>query len=605
MSFFDLKGLLQPLTGIRQFGNKPHTIKFPDQTKRTADRYRGLHYNDLEQCIGCGNCSTICQNAAIDMINIEGIEGKEGDSGLRPRVDNGRCCWCALCVEVCPTGSLSLTKDYIFVTEDADNFLWTPGVDNPDGASNLSFTSTTETSLSMYQRVPLRELDPHDRIKSFAEVILGYNEEEARREAQRCISCGLCTEVCPEHMHIPEYINAIARGNDDDALRIIYDNNPFPEMCGKVCTRRCETVCALTHRGKEFDPGRDEGAVAIRFLKRYATEVYPTADSIKEIVNPKIEEPNGYKIAIIGAGPGGLTAGYYLALKGYDVTIFEARAHAGGMTFYGIPKYRFPEDSVDKQVQYMEKVGVKFKYNTEVGKDIKFEDLHSEYNAIFMSVGFQKAWSLGIENEDIPGAISAVDYLGIINAGESYDVGKKVAVIGGGNVAIDGARVSARYGAKVTILYRRRIEDMPADWEEIEAAQHEDVDIIIQSIPTRIIKGDDGKVKGIEYLKAEMVADDKGGRPRPVAIEGSETILEVDTVIGAIGQEGDYSFIPESFQKKIQIERGRILVNKDMQTGDSKVFAGGDSVNRTADAISAIADAYKAVKAIDKMLMNR
>ncbi len=605
MSFFDLKGLLQPLTGIRQFGNKPHTIKFPDQTKKTADRYRGLHYNDLDVCIGCGNCSTICQNAAIDMIQLDGIEGKPGDSGLRPRVDNGRCCWCALCVEVCPTGSLNLTKDYIFVSENPDDFLWIPGVKNPEGKNNLSFTSTTETSLSMYQRVPLRELDPHDRVKSFAEVILGYNEEEARLEAQRCISCGLCTEVCPDHMHIPEYINAIAQGNDDDALRIIYDNNPFPEMCGKVCTRRCESVCALTHRGKEFDPGRDEGAVAIRFLKRYATEAYPTAEKIKEIVNPEIKEANGYKVAIIGAGPGGLTAGYYLALQGYDVTIFEARAHAGGMTFYGIPKYRFPEDSVDKQVEYMEKVGVKFKYNTKVGKDIKFEDLHAKYNAIFMSVGFQKAWNLGIENENIPGAISAVDYLGKINAGESYDVGKKVAVIGGGNVAIDGARVSARYGADVTILYRRRIEDMPADWEEIEAAQHEGVNIITQAIPTRIIKGDNGKVKAIEYLKAEMVADDKGGRPRPVAIEGSETILEVDTVIGAIGQEGDYSFIPETFQKKIQIERGRILVNEDMQTGDSKVFAGGDSVNRRADAISAIADAYKAVKAIDKMLMNK
>jgi len=605
MSFFDLKGLLQPLTGIRQFGNKPHTVRFPEQTTKTADRYRGLHYNDLQQCIGCGNCSTICQNAAIDMIQLEGIEGKDGDSGLRPRVDNGRCCWCALCVEVCPTGSLSLTKDYIFVSENADDFLWIPGVDNPDGKEKLSFQSTTETSLSMYQRVPLRELEPNERIKSFAEVILGYNEEEARREAQRCISCGLCTEVCPDHMHIPEYINAIAQGKDEDAIRIIYDNNPFPEMCGKVCTRRCETVCALTHRGKEFDPGRDEGAVAIRFLKRYATETAPTAEMIKEIVNPEIAEANGKKVGIIGAGPGGLTAGYYLALKGYDVTIFEARKHAGGMTFYGIPKYRFPEDSVDKQVEYMEKVGVKFKYNTEIGKDIKFEELHANFDAIFMSVGFQKGWSLGIENEDLPGSSSAVDFLGLINEGKEFNVGKKVAVIGGGNVAIDAARVSRRLGAEVTILYRRRVVDMPADWEEIEAAEHEGCTIIPQTIPTKVVPTEDGKkVKGIEYLTAEMVADDKGGRPRPVAIEGSEKIYECDTVFAAIGQQGDYSFIPEAFQKKIQIERGKILVNENLQTGDPKVFAGGDSVNNRADAISAIADAYKAVKAIDKMLMG-
>jgi len=604
MSFFDLKGLLQPIGAVKQLGKKPHTINYPYETKKTADRYRGLHYNDLEQCIGCGNCSTICQNDAIDMIQLADIQGKGGDSGLRPRVDNGRCCWCALCVEVCPTGSLNLTKDYIYVTEDADAFLWTPGVSNPDAGDNLSFTSSTETSLSMYERVPLRELDPHDRIKSFAEVILGYNEEEARREAQRCISCGVCTEVCPDHMHIPEYINAIARGNDEDAIRIIYDNNPFPEMCGKVCTRRCETVCALTHRGKEFDPGRDEGAVAIRFLKRYATETAPTAERMKEIINPVIAEPNGKKVAIIGAGPGGLTAGYYLALRGFDVTVFEARKHAGGMTFYGIPKYRFPEDSVDKQVEYMEKVGVKFQYNTEIGKDIKFEELHAGYDAIFMSVGFQKGWDLGLENEGIPGSSSAVDFLGIINENGKFDVGKKVAVIGGGNVAIDAARVSRRLGAEVTILYRRRVQDMPADWEEIEAAEHEGCDIVPQSIPTRIVKGDDGKVKGIEYLKAEMVAED-GGRPRPVAIEGSETIYECDTVFAAIGQQGDYSFIPESFKDKIKVERGKILVNEKLQTGDPKVFAGGDSVNSRADAISAIADAFEAVKEIDKLLMNR
>ncbi len=597
MSFFDLKGLLQPLTGIRQFGKKPHTIKLPDLLLNTADRYRGLHHNDLEACIGCGNCSTICQNEAIDMINLENIEHKDGDSGLRPRVDNGRCCWCALCVDVCPTGSLNLTKDYIFTSEDANDFLWIPGVDNPEGNNNLSFTSDTNTSLSMYQRVPMRELDGKERVKSFAEVVLGYSEEEARREAQRCISCGLCTNVCPDHMHIPEYINAIAKGNDADALKIIYDNNPFPEMCGKVCTRRCEEVCAIEVRGE---------AVAIRWLKRYATETAPTAEKIKEIVNPVIKESNGFKVGIIGAGPAGLTASYYLALRGFDVTIYEAQAHAGGMTMYGIPKYRFPLDSIDKQVDYMKSIGVKIKYNTKVGKDISFEDLYKNNDAIFAGIGFQNAWTLGIENEDIPGSIPAVDYLNIINRGDSYDVGKKVVVIGGGNVAIDGARVSKRYGADVTILYRRRVEDMPADWEEIEGAEDEDIHIATQTIPTRIIKGDDGKVKAIEYLKANMVADDKGGRPRPVAIEGSETILECDTVIGAIGQEADYSWLPESFKDKIEVKRGMmIVVNEFNQTGDHKVFAGGDAVNKTADAISAIADGYAAVIGIENYLVKK
>ena len=603
MSFFDLKGTLKPLTSLKQFAKKPHTINYPFESPKTEDRYRGFHYNDLEVCIGCGNCSTICPNAAIDMINIEKIEGKEGDSGLRPRVDNGRCCWCALCVDVCPTGSLSLTKDYIYITEDPDTFLWTPGVDNPEGKNNLSFTSK-ELSLNNYHRVPMRELDAKERIKSFAEVALGYEEMEARVEASRCISCGICTEVCPDHMHIPEYINAIASGNDEDAVRIIYDNNPFPEMCGKVCTRRCETVCAMTHRGVEDDPN-DKGAIAIRWLKRYATETAENADIIKEIVNPDIQEPNGYKVAIIGAGPSGLTVGYYLALKGFDCTIYESHPKAGGMTMYGIPKYRFPEDSVDKQVDYIKSIGVKFNFNTTIGKDVSFKEIHDKFDAVFAGVGFQKAWMLGIENENAPGALPAVEYLNIINSGGSYDVGKKVAVIGGGNVAIDGARVSARYGAEVTILYRRRVVDMPADWEEIEAAEHEGVKIEPQTIPTRVVLDENGRVKGIEFLRAEMIADDKGGRPKPVAIEGSEEILEVDTVIGAIGQEGDYTFLPEEFKDKIVVERGRIKVNKDQQTGDPKVYAGGDSVNRRADAISAIADGLRAVKAIEKSLLNK
>ncbi len=596
MSFFNIKGVVNPLTALGQFGKKPHTLRFPDVQVEAADRYRGLHYNDLNACIGCGNCSTICMNKAIDMIPIEGIEGKKGDSGLRPRIDNGRCCWCGLCVEVCPTGSLNLTKDYIFVSENADDFLWIPGVNNPDGAERRSWVSKLGQSLNGYQRVPMPELEGKERVKSFAEVVLGYREEEARIEASRCISCGLCTEACPEHMHIPEYINAIASGNDEDAVRIIYDNNPLPEMCGKVCTRRCEEVCAIAKRG---DP------LAIRWLKRYATETAENAEIIKEIVNPKIDEPNGFKVGIVGAGPAGLTAGYYLALRGFDVTIFEASNKAGGMTMWGIPKYRFPMDSLDKQIEYMESIGVKINFNTSVGKDIQFEEIYNNFDAVFVGIGFQKPYTLGVDGEELPGVMPAIDLLKTINGGGSVDIGDKVVVIGGGNVAIDGARVSARLGADVTILYRRRVQDMPADWEEIEGAEDEGVHIIPQAIPVKFIPGDDGRVKYVRYLKAEMVPDPKGRRPRPTPIEGSETDIEVTAVIGAIGQQADYSFLPEEYQNKIGIERGRMkVVNEYNQTADPKIFAGGDAVNRTADAISAIADGYKAVKGIAKMLLK-
>ena len=595
MSFFDLKDTLKPLTALKQFGRKPHTIEFPKKTIEAADRYRGVHYNELDDCIGCGNCSTICQNAAIDMIVVDGIKGKDGDSGLRPRVDNGRCCWCALCVDVCPTGSLSLTKDYIYVSDDPDSFLWTPGVDNPEGKNNLSFTSDKSVSLNDWKRIPMPELEGLSRVKSFAEVVLGYNEEMAREEAARCISCGLCTEVCPDHMHIPEYINAIAAGNDKDALRIIYDNNPLPEMCGKVCTRRCEDVCAIATRGE---------SVAIRWLKRYATETAQTADIVHEIVNPEIKEPNGKKVGIVGAGPSGLTAAYYLALLGYDITIYEANAKAGGMIMYGIPKYRLPLESIDKQVEYIEKIGVKIKYNTKVGKDISFDKIYKENDAVFMGVGFPDAWTLGIDGEDAKGSMQAVNYLHEINAGEKVEIGDKVAVIGGGNVAIDAARVSARMGADVTILYRRRVEDMPADWEEIEGAEDEGINFVPQAIPIKVHADSNNKITGVEYLLAEMVADDKGGRPKPVAIEGSNTIMPVTALMGAIGQQGDYSFL-EDYANKIKEERGRFVVNEMQQTTDPKVFAGGDAVNRTADAISAIADGFRACKGIDQMLMKK
>jgi len=449
--------------------------------------------------------------------------------------------------------------------------------------------------LNNFTRVPMEELEGMERVKSFAEVVLGYSEEQAREEASRCISCGICTEVCPDHMHIPEYINAIAKGDDEDALRIIYDNNPLPEMCGKVCTRRCEDVCAIATRGEP---------VAIRWLKRYATETADASDVTKDIVNPEIREPNGKKIGIIGAGPAGLTAGYYLALRGYDVTIWEANEKAGGMTMYGIPKYRLPIESLEKQIGYIQSIGVKINFNTKVGKDITFKEIYENNDAVFMGVGFPKAWTLGIDGEDAPGSMQAVNYLHMINSGESVEIGDKVAVIGGGNVAIDAARVARRFGADVTMLYRRRVKDMPADWEEIEGAEDEGVKYEPQAIPIKVHTDKNGKVNGVEYLKAEMVQGDDGGRPRPVAIEGSNTIMPVTAVMAAIGQQGDYSFL-DDYTDKVKVERGRFVVDEKQQTSLPRLFAGGDSANRTADAISAIADGFRACKYIDEILINK
>jgi NADPH-dependent glutamate synthase beta subunit-like oxidoreductase len=318
----------------------------------------------------------------------------------------------------------------------------------------------------------------------------------------------------------------------------------------------------------------------------------------------KIAQEQGAGSVSILEGPNaGLTAAYYLALRGYDVTIYEANAKAGGATMYGIPKYRLPIESLEKQIEYIQSIGVKIHFNTKVGKDITFKEIYDKFDTVFMGVGFPAAWTLGIEGEDAEGSVQAVNYLHAINSGDKVEIGDKVIVVGGGNVAIDAARVSKRYGADVTILYRRRVQDMPADWEEIEGAEDEGVNIVPQAIPVAVHKDENGRVKSLEYVLAEMVPDEKGGRPRPVAIEGSNTTVEATSVMAAIGQMGDYSFLDE-YADKIQVERGRFIVNDKQQTTDPKVFAGGDAVNRTADAISAIADGFRACKAIDEMLMG-
>ncbi len=260
---------------------------------------------------------------------------------------------------------------------------------------------------------------------------------------------------------------------------------------------------------------------------------------------------------------------------------------------------------LEKEIGLLEDIGVEFRFNTMIGREVKFDELYTAYDAVFMGIGFEKPYLLAIENETAKGSLQAIDFLREVNEGKKPEIGNKVVVIGGGNVAMDAARVSRRLGAAVSILYRRRLEDMPSDPEEIEGCEQEGIHIITQAIPTRIIINEGNEVTGIEYLKAKMVADEKGGRPKPEPIEGSETIIEATAVIGAIGQYGAYEFLGNEWLEKLNIKKGRIVVDDNMQTSIPRLFAGGDSVNPTADAISAIADGHKAAKGIDKLLQEK
>jgi len=587
-----LKDILSPFTAWNNIVKSPVTVRKPLTERPGSPRYRGFHKNDIQTCIGCGTCEEICENKAIDMVPVEDIEPGKGDSGLRPLVDYGRCCWCGLCVDVCTTGSLTMSNEYTWVSADPEDFRYIPGVDAKSWDDADLGWKKPEYELYNPERVSMDEMEAGERVTSFLEIVKGYSKEQALLEADRCVECGLCVATCPAHMDIPGYIRAIREEDMTTGLKLLYDTNPLPEICGRVCTHRCEEACSI---GVQGDP------LAIRWLKRYIADEVPF-EKYKEILGLDSLPEKNKRVGIIGAGPSGLSAAYYLRTTGYQVTVFEAKERGGGMTMYGIPKYRLPLEILEQEVNVIRDMGVEFRFNTKVGRDIKFEEIYDSFDAVFIGLGFEKPYLIAIPGEELEGSIQAIDYLREINAGHSMEIGQRTAVIGGGNVAMDAARVAKRSGAAVTILYRRRVQDMPADPEEIEGAIEEGVEIIPQTIPVKILSDNQGHVKAIEYLTARMEPDPKGGRPRPVAIEGSEKTLELDSVIGAIGQEADYDLMDPEWLNKLDINRGRMVIEPDGQTTLPKVFAGGDAVNRTADAISAIADGHKAAKGIDAFL---
>jgi putative selenate reductase YgfK subunit len=399
-----------------------------------------------------------------------------------------------------------------------------------------------------------------------------------------------CQMACPAGIDISGYVALIGEGRDAEAIDLIRKDNPLPWVCGLVCTHPCEFMCV---RGRIDEP------IAIKDLKGFAAE---RAMSEGNYRNPDKAPDNGRKVCIIGAGPAGLTGAYYLALKGYQVTVIESLPMAGGMMMVGIPRYRLPREVIDREVAMIEDLGVEFRYNTCLGRDVTIEDLRNEgFEAFFIAIGAHASHKLRVPGEDdYPQVLDAIDFLRRVALGDHHMPGKKVAVIGGGNVAMDAARTCIRLGCEeVTVVYRRSRSDMPANPEEVEQAEEEDIKFNFLTVPLEI-QGENGTLTALCCLRSELGPEDESGRRRPVPIEGSDFLIDVDAVIPAIGQKVDKSGL-ESFEALEWTRRNTIVVDpSSMATPGEGVFAAGDAVLGPATVVEAIGGGKRAADAIDR-----
>jgi glutamate synthase (NADPH/NADH) small chain len=539
------------------------------------------------------------------MVEVPVLEKKFGEKPQRPSIDYGRCSFCAMCVDICTTGSLQMTREYVHLSSQPEAFIFVPtekGIKNVENVE-IGWIKDEDSELLELERVEMEMIEAEERVKSFIEYVKGYSKEQAIHEAARCVECGICTDRCPEHMDIPEYIKSIWLDDLEEGLRWLYKTNPLSSVCGRVCTHRCEEVCAISNRGE---------AVAIRWLKRYIVDNIPSEDYMKILnFNPK---PKEERIAIVGSGPAGLSAAYFLATMGYKVDIFESLAKPGGVMRYGIPRYRLPDEALDKDIALIQALGVRIFTNTTIGKDIKLEELKEKYDAIFVSTGFTLGRSTGVPGTDHPKVVQALPLLKDIRdylRGEAPkpEIPETLVVIGGGNVAMDVARSVARlqkmeYG-KVNVklaCLERNFEEMPADMEEIIEGKEEGVEFYPGWGPIRIMIEKD-EIKGVEFQKCLEVFD-SDGKFNPKFDANNKMILQGDMVVEAIGQAPDYSYLPEEIKSKLQFIRGRILTNEYRQTDIPWLFAGGDIVNGP-DIIHGVADGYWAARGIDDYLSSK
>jgi len=592
--------ILNPLRNLGFFARKPVTE--PLQPREASANYRGFHVNDWEQCIGCSTCQKVCDNAAITMVRIPGLpeDPVKGVRNERPAIDYGRCCWCGLCVDICPTSSLSLSREYVHTCreDELDSYFILP---DPNGMHGEYFPhgwdKTEDADLVDLVRQPMHEMDPATRIDSFDEIVAGFTAQNAIVEASRCVQCGMCHDSCPTNMHAPEYIRHIWEGNVEEAVRQIYRTNPFAHVCGRVCTRRCESACSIGRRG---DP------VAIRWLKRYAMDAVSDARVREIAAEGKVDYLSGRKVAIIGAGPAGLTAAYDLVKKGHEVTVFEALDKPGGMTRYGIPEYRLPCDRLDADVGVITSVGVNIRYHTRIGADITMADLERDYDAVVVAIGLQQGRSTRIPGSDHPQVHAAVSLLRKVTLNEAFECPRRAVVIGGGNVAMDIARSLARrqktvYGeVHMTVAALEDFDHFLADQEEIRESREEGIELLDSRGPKECVINDAGQLTGLATLGVVSIfAADGRFAPRYDATD--EQFHDADMVIEAIGQMTDVTLFGAALTERLEWKRGRLQVDENGRTSESWLWSAGDMVNGP-DVIHAVADGHRVAASIEEYL---
>lgn len=598
---YSYKGsILNPLKNLGFFARKPVTE--PMRPRPASDNYRGFHVNDWEKCIGCSTCQKVCDNAAITMVRIIDLidDPLKGIRNERPAIDYGRCCWCGLCVDICPTASLSLSTEYVHTCreDELDSYFVLPDSSGIHGkAYPKGWAKSEDADLVDLERQPMAEVEAEVRIESFSEIVDGFNAQTAVLEASRCVQCGMCHDACPAHMHAPEYIRNIWEGDLEQAVREIYRTNPFAHVCGRVCTHRCEDACSIGQRG---------APVAIRWLKRYAMDSVPDARVREIVAEAKVDYLSGKKIAIIGAGPAGLTTAYDLVLKGHQVKVFEVMDKPGGMTRYGIPEYRLPHDRLDADVEVIASLGVEIEYNVRIGVDISMPELEQDYDAVVVAIGLQQGRSTRVPGSDHAQVVRSVSLLRNISNHEEFEVPQRAVVIGGGNVAMDIARSLARKQKSVhgevhiTVAAMEDFDHFLADPEEVTESREEGIEILDSRGPKACVIDKSGKLSGLTTLGVSSIFDEQG-RFAPKYDEQQEQFHDADMIVEAIGQMSDVSLLGDELIERLEWNRGRLQIDEHGRTSQPWLWSAGDMVNGP-DVIHAVADGHRVAASIEEFL---